>query len=157
MRAREPAEVVERLRSLGPAAVVVDVEPLVALWDTDESDLHQGVDAFLKLAVAVNEVGAVCFSTNSSRDIVGKPQLQGLDVSYISSAWKPLRVHQYRDLPVPGVVIGDQVATDGLLAWRLGFSFIHYCPVGGRPLGPRLMGMVGTPLRRILFVRDHIA
>jgi hypothetical protein len=41
-------------------------------------------------------------------------------------------------------VIGDQVATDGLLARRLGYTFLHWSPqLAGVPLRPRLMGLLG--------------
>jgi hypothetical protein len=59
---------------------------------------------------------------------------------YVASAGKPLRTASYRVLPRPGAVIGDQVATDGLLARRLGYTFLHWSPpLTGVPLGPRLM------------------
>jgi len=50
-------------------------------------------------------------------------------------------------------VIGDQVATDGLLALRLGYTFLHWSPpLAGVPLGPRLMGGLGQ-LAKPLFLR----
>lgn len=55
-------------------------------------------------------------------------------------------------LPSPGAVVGDQVATDGLLAWRLGYVFLQL--VHDRavvPAGPRLLAVVGLPVRRLLF------
>jgi hypothetical protein len=49
-------------------------------------------------------------------------------------------------------VVGDQVATDGVLAWRLGYAFVHYTPDIRRvPLGPRLMRQVGRPILPLLF------
>jgi hypothetical protein len=41
-------------------------------------------------------------------------------------------------------VIGDQVATDGLLARRLGYTFLHWSPqLADVPFRPRLMGLLG--------------
>lgn len=43
----------------------------------------------------------------------------------------------YRALSRPGVVVGDQVATDGVFAARLGFAFAHVQYTGyDPPLGP---------------------
>ena len=65
-------------------------------------------------------------------------------MTYLASAGKPLRTAPYRALPRPGAVIGDQVATDGLLARRLGYTFLHWSPqLVGVPLRPRLMGLLG--------------
>jgi hypothetical protein len=49
-------------------------------------------------------------------------------------------------------VVGDQIATDGILAWRLGLTFVHYIPDDRvAPVGPRLLRALGRPLRRALF------
>jgi hypothetical protein len=49
-------------------------------------------------------------------------------------------------------MIGDQVATDGILARRLGYTFLRYCPDLSRaPAGPRLMSELGRPLEALLF------
>ena len=47
---------------------------------------------------------------------------------YLASAGKPMRTAAYRLFPRPGMVIGDQVATDGILARRLGFTFVLFDP-----------------------------
>jgi hypothetical protein len=75
-------------------------------------------------------------------------------VFYLATAGKPLRIAPYRQLPRPGVVAGDQLTTDGVLACRLGFSFLHCRPHTGLvPLGPRIMHNLGRPLRPLLFTR----
>jgi hypothetical protein len=49
-------------------------------------------------------------------------------------------------------VVGDQVATDGLLARRLGFTFLHYQPrPADVPPGPRLMHRLGQLALPLLF------
>jgi hypothetical protein len=76
-------------------------------------------------------------------------------VRYLASAGKPLRTAPYRGLPRPGAVIGDQVPTDGLLAYRLGFTFLHWKPrLAGVPLGPRLMGVLGRLAQPVFFRRS---
>lgn len=135
--------------------VVVDVEPLVAYWDTDQVVLDQGVANFVshvtRQAVCVD---VVVFSTNSWRRASGIPRPSGLRVVFLTAAGKPVRIRSYGDLPRPGIVLGDQVATDGLLAWRLDYGFLHYRPHLARvPVGPRLMSQLGRPLRPLLFTR----
>jgi hypothetical protein len=52
------------------------------------------------------------------------------------------------------VVIGDQIATDGVLARRLGYAFVQYRPpLEGVPVGPRLMSQCGRLVRPLLFTR----
>ena len=49
---------------------------------------------------------------------------------------------------------GDQLPTDGMLAYRLGFAFLHYAPEpAGVPLGPALMHRWGELVRPVLFRR----
>jgi hypothetical protein len=79
-------------------------------------------------------------------------QAGGPRVFYVSSAHKPLLIQRYRHLPRPGAVIGDQLATDGIFAWRLGFDFLHYDPgAGGSPRGVRIMNLTGNLLRPLFF------
>jgi predicted HAD superfamily phosphohydrolase YqeG len=134
-------EAAEAVRELRLRTVVVDVEPLVASWDTGSDVLEEGVARVL----ASLEAEVVIFATNSWRKCVSYD-------GYVANALKPFALARYRSLPRPGAVIGDQVATDGVLARRLGFVFLHYCPALARvPLGPRLMRELGRPLRRLLF------
>jgi hypothetical protein len=76
-------------------------------------------------------------------------------VVYVASAGKPLRTAPYRRLPEPGAVIGDQLATDGLLARRLGFTFLHWDPkLSGVPPGPMLLQQLGRLARPLFFGRN---
>ena len=95
------------------------------------------------------------FATNSARRPSAVPAGQGFEVRYVASAGKPLRMAPYRGLPRPGAVVGDQVPTDGLLARRLGFTFLHYQPqLAGVPLGPRLMRGLGQLALPLVFSRS---
>jgi hypothetical protein len=76
----------------------------------------------------------------------------GLEVTYLIGGAKPFATAAYTALPRPGMVVGDQVATDGVLAWWLGMAFAHlqythYTP----PRGPWLMRQLGQPLHPRLF------
>jgi predicted HAD superfamily phosphohydrolase YqeG len=100
---------------------------------------------------SVPGIRAVCFATNSARRPSALPGAPGIDVSYIVSARKPAHLAAYSRLPRPGVVIGDQLMTDGLLARRLGYAFLHYRPAEPAPAGPRLLDLAGRVVRPLIF------
>ena len=157
-RSAEPHDLLRRARELSARTIIVDVEPMVAYWDSGQEALDQGIAQVVSQVAPDPAVVVVCFSTNSAR----RPSAAGAAASrdrgprvvYLASAGKPLRTAPYRDFPRPGVVIGDQVATDGILARRLGYTFLQYCPdLAHAPPGPRLMYDLGRPLRPLLFSR----
>lgn len=143
--------VLDRARELSVRTMIFDVEPLVAWWDSGRESLDRGIAAVVAELAELPDVRAVVFATNSARRPSAIPSVPGVQVTYLASAGKPLRTAPYRALPRPGAVIGDQVATDGLLAYRLGYTFLHWSPrLAGVPLRPRLMGFLGQ-LARPLF------
>jgi hypothetical protein len=149
------AELFARVGELALATLVFDIEPLVASWNGGQQGLDRGVAEVLGQAETVPSVQAVVFSTNSSRRPSVLPAAAGRRVEYVVSAAKPLRIAPYRDLPRPGAVIGDQLPTDGILAYRLGYLFLHYDPPYGHvPIGPRLMHRWGRVVRPVLFGRQ---
>jgi hypothetical protein len=158
-RFAEPPELLRRAGELSARTIIVDVEPLVAYWDTGQEALDAGIAEILGQIAADSDVNVVCFSTNSDRRPSAVPDAGasgpgGPRVVYLASAHKPLRTAPYRAFPRPGVVIGDQVATDGILARRLGYTFLHYCPdLAHAPKGPRLMNDLGRSLEPLLFTR----
>jgi predicted HAD superfamily phosphohydrolase YqeG len=144
------------VRELGAKTVMLDVEPLVAYWDSSQRSLDQGIAQVLSEIAEVPGVVAVCFATNSARRPSADPAYPGIRVTYLASAYKPFRVDLYRDLPKPGVLIGDQVLTDGLLALRLGYAFAQYTPERERvPRGPWLLAQGGRLARPLLFRRPQ--
>jgi hypothetical protein len=147
-------EVLRRVRELSARTVIFDVEPLVAYWDTGQEALDRGVALVVSRAGVLPGLQVLCFATNSVRQPSVVPGRQGVRVIYLASAGKPLRIAPYRELPAPGVVIGDQVATDGILARRLRYAFVQYCPqLDAIPAGPRLMDRLGGLVRPLLFTR----
>lgn len=137
---------------LAAATVVFDVEPLIAHWDTGQEALDQGVKRVLAEVALLPAVLVLCFSTNSSRRPSLLPVSQKPRLVYIASAGKPFRSERYKDFPTPGVLIGDQILTDGILARRLGYTFIHCLPaVVEVPRGPWLLNRSGQLARRWLF------
>jgi hypothetical protein len=160
------AELFTRVGELALATLVFDIEPLVAPWNGGQQGLDRGVAEILGQAATIPTVRAVIFSTNSARRPTVFPAVlataadgsdapDGRRVEYVASAAKPLRLAPYRGLPRPGAVIGDQLPTDGILAFRLGYLFLHYDPPYGHvPIGPRLMHRWGQAVRPILFRRQ---
>ena len=136
--------VLARARELSVRTMIFDVEPLVAWWDSGQQALDLGIAAILAELDEVPQLQVLVFSTNSARRPSVLPAAPGVQVRYLASAGKPFRTAPYRGLPKPGAVIGDQVPTDGLLAYRLEFTFMYWNPpLDGVPLGPRLMHVVG--------------
>lgn len=147
-------DVVDRAARLSVRAMIVDIEPLVSWWDASPESLDEGVAMIAGKVSAVPTLRVLVFATNSARRPSAIPAGRDLEVRYVASAGKPLRTASYRALPRPGAVVGDQVATDGLLARRLGFTFLHYQPrTGDVPLGPRLLWGFGRLARPLLFGR----
>ncbi len=149
-RRAELDDLFDRARKLAVRTMIVDVEPIVSRWDYGQQSLDAGVAMVLAKVAALPTVRVLVFATNSARRPSAVPVNGNVKVIYLASAGKPLRTAPYRALPRPGAVLGDQVPTDGLLARRLGFTFLHYQPqLDDVPLGPRLMhrcGLVAVPL-----------
>jgi predicted HAD superfamily phosphohydrolase YqeG len=151
-RVFELQDLLRRVADLAAKTIVVDVEPLVAFWDSSQESLDEGLAAVLGPLAAIPGVEVVCFATNSARRPGVIPAAPGIRVMYLSSARKPMRLGPYQNLPRPGIVIGDQVATDGVLARRLGYTFLHYAPrLEGIPAGPRLLQQAGELVLPFLF------
>jgi predicted HAD superfamily phosphohydrolase YqeG len=155
-RVHDLDDVMTWLTELGARTVIFDVEPLIALWDTGHDVLRQGVDATVDQVLTVKEIEVVGFATNSLRHLELNRNRDGVQVFYTSRAAKPFFPRRHRHLPHPAVLVGDQIATDGLLAWRLGFAFAHVQNSHPhRPWGPRLMHQLGRPLATELFQPDQ--
>ena len=142
-----------RAGELSARTVIFDVEPLVAYWNGTQETLDEGIALVLGEMAELPTVEVVCFSTNSLRRPSVVPSAAGVRVVYLAAAGKPLRISAYQSFPRPGVVIGDQVATDGILARRLGYAFIQFSPPTGIPAGPRVMAAAGRLMRPLLFTK----
>ena len=114
--------VLSRVEELAARTVIFDVEPLVASWDSSQDALERGVALLVLRACQLPEVQLVCFATNSMRRPQAVPGSAGVRVVYLACAGKPMRIAAYRGFPRPGVVVGGQIATDGMLARRLCYA-----------------------------------
>ena len=154
-RLTELGGVLAAASELSVRTMIFDVEPLVAWWDSSQESLDRGIATIVGGLDQVPEVRVLVFATNSARRPSAIPSVPGVRVTYLASAGKPLRTAPYRALPRPGAVIGDQVPTDGLLARRLGYTFLHWSPrLTDVPLGPRLMDLLGHLVQPLVFRRD---
>ena len=155
VRVTEPADLFAKARELSVRTMILDVEPLVAPWRSSQESLDQGIACVLGCIRTVPSVRVVVFATNSARHPFAVPSVAGIEVRYLASAQKPLRTAPFHGLPRPGAVAGDQLPTDGILAYRLGYLFLHYDPPYGHvPIGPRLMHRWGRAVRPVLFGRQ---
>jgi len=146
------ADIARYSSRLSARTLVFDIEPFVAHWDSSQETLDDGIARVLDHVATIPGLLVVCFATNSSRRPSALPSGLSVHIEYLASAGKPLRTTPYRLFPRPGIVIGDQILTDGLLARRLGYSFLHYCPEpAGMPRGPRLLNRLGTLARPVLW------
>lgn len=149
-------DVLDRAGKLAARALIIDIEPLVSWWDSSQESLDRGVQMIAGKVSTLPTVRVLVFATNSARRPSAIPAAGNLEVRYLASAGKPLRTAAYRGLPRPGVVVGDQVPTDGLLARRLGFTFLYYQPrLAEVPLGPRLMHRLGQFALPLLFSKKE--
>jgi predicted HAD superfamily phosphohydrolase YqeG len=140
---------------LAVQTMIIDIEPLVAWWDTSQESLDQGLQRIATELAEVSRLRVAVFATNSVRRPSVIPAIPHVEVRYLASARKPLRTAPYQALPRPGAVIGDQLPTDGILAARLGYTFLHWRPpVTGIPPGPRVMQLLGRLARPLVFGSD---
>ena len=145
-------EALDRIQKLSVQTAIFDIEPLVAYWDSGQQALDQGIAQVLSRLGTLPELKVICFSTNSVRRPSVLPDTHTpVRVVYLAMAGKPLRTSPYRDFPRPGAVIGDQVATDGILARRLDYTFLECGPPDHLPPGPRVMHGLGSLLRPLVF------
>lgn len=146
------ADVPGLVRQLSARTLIVDVEPLIAAWYGGQGALDEGLARFCDWVSPIETVAVICFATNSARVPAMLPEVPGVRIEYLASARKPLRTAPYSRMPLPGVVIGDQVATDGVLAKRIGYTFLHYRrKLSDMPPGPRILSAGGEILRPVLF------
>lgn len=155
----DEGDMMRQLGKLSPKTIIIDIEPLVAYWDGSQQALDRGIAVILDRVQTIPGVMVVCFSTNSARRPSEAPNSTRVRVVYLASADKPARIAPYQHFPLPGVVVGDQVLTDGILARRLNYTFLHYRPelAGRAPLGPALLSGSGRLIRPLLFRQEGLS
>ncbi len=130
---------------------MVDVENTLLPYDWQD-DMGGTTERIASWIQALGD--RVVFVSNSRTTSAISDLISGARV--IARARKPFtRLRRLREAlsGVPAVaVIGDQVLTDGLLAFRLGVVFVHVRSIGhGEPVWPKIMRHFGNTLQMILF------
>lgn len=142
---RDLADLLEIINETSPDLVLVDLEPLIALWGSAPTPKScQQLDALAARARTI-------IVTNSGRDL-GFPH-----VTTVPNAGKPWTSR--RALADPGgflIVAGDQLLTDGLLAYRLRGAFALQTGIDRPPWWPRVQAMMGKLLRPLLFESQRV-
>lgn len=131
------------------ASVVLDAQPLLVDWTG--SQVPERVEAMVAALVRCPTVRSVVVASNANELAVVWPA-EGMPAAMvIDGARKPWRTAYTGELPRPVVVVGDQVLTDGLLAWRIGATFVHWRHHGLVPAWPRIQQLLGRWPRRLVF------
>ena len=147
-------ELADRVGDMGAATLIVDAEPMLAEWDTDAHALRLGIEALVAELSSRNLAVALVVATNSGRpDPVPQPRA---DHVFVARARKPWAVRHYASSARPLAVVGDQPATDGLLAWRLDATYLRWTGRGCThpPFWPRIQHAASGLLRPLFHERS---
>jgi predicted HAD superfamily phosphohydrolase YqeG len=138
------------------AALTVALEkPAVVIFDADSTLVRQGapVDEFARTVTnavarfkAMSQVDRVVVLTNGAERSV--PDM----IHHGNKPWTTRRRLDLDRATGPVWVVGDQVLTDGVLAWRLGATFVHLAiDIDDEPPRQALMRRAGRRLAWLMF------
>lgn len=141
---------VESFLAAGSANVVIfDVDNTLAPQGAPPSDFIELVNAAIDRFEASRGVDRVIALTNGPQRGVERLVARG------NKPWTTRRRLDLSDHQVPVVVVGDQLLTDGLLAWRLRATHLHLV-IDDQDETPRQARMrrIGAMLAGLFFHRD---
>lgn len=142
---------------LQPATLLLDLEPYVCAWDTDDEALTSGLSARLAVLAGVGSISHLVLVTNSARHVRQVPAPPRPVLAYLADARKPfLDPSGFSSYPRPLVVCGDQVLTDGLLAWRLRAVFVQIKLPQSAPRWVRWQQRLGDLIAPLLFRSEEL-
>jgi hypothetical protein len=140
---------------LGVATLIVDVEPLLRSWGSHTAGYMRNAERMQALvAAAAPTVTDIIFASNSPRDLAPLGGPCRLRTTVVAGARKPWLTWYARGRPRPIAVLGDQIMTDGILAWRLHGDFIHICIEKKVPWWPRIQRAIGQLFTHSLFAEQ---
>jgi predicted HAD superfamily phosphohydrolase YqeG len=127
MLARVPIRDVQSLDELmafvestdGQKVIIFDVDNTLAPQGVPLAEFGQLVNSAIDRVEANPGIARVIALTNGPQRQVARMVSRG------NKLWTTRRRLGLRGSSAPPVVVGDQVLTDGLLAWRLGATFLH--------------------------------
>lgn len=105
--------------SAGDKVIISDVDNTLVPQGVPLGEFGMLVDAAIDRLEASSNVARVIALTNGPQREVARMVSRG------NKPWTTRRRLGLRGSRVPVVVVGDQVLTDGLLAWRLRATFLH--------------------------------
>ena len=103
----------------GQKVIVFDVDNTLAPQDVPLEEFGRLVNSAIDRVEANPSIARVIALTNGPQREVPRMISRG------NKPWTTRRRLGLRGNSAPLVVVGDQVLTDGLLAWRLGATFLH--------------------------------
>jgi predicted HAD superfamily phosphohydrolase YqeG len=156
---RKPSwdQVLEVVESRQPACCLLDIENTLAPYAASRGEVFRLVVEALDDLRDVAPGARLVLVSNSRnlRWLISSLQPVAPDVVVLPAARKPwTRLDDVlRGLPADEVlVIGDQMVTDGLLAWRLRATFVHFLrSADAEPAWPRLLRRAGRAIEGLIF------
>ena len=131
-----------------PSALLVDLEGTLTEFCPPRSSVLKAVAAFDQVAVRNGlDLRLLHYITNSNLKEFGA-ECHVISARLHTHANKPFFTppEEFHLLGNRTVVVGDQYLTDGLLAWRFGFSFGYVLASPHQPVWPRIQLFVGRIL-----------
>ncbi len=136
-----------------PAAVLVDLEGTLTEFSPPPSSVIEALSQFDEAATQNGlPLSKIHYVTNANLGEI-KDSCPALSGRFHPAAHKPFFTppHEFQLRGHRTVVVGDQYLTDGLLAWRFGFSFALVRTNGHEPAWPRLQLFIGRKLAHVFF------
>jgi predicted HAD superfamily phosphohydrolase YqeG len=99
--------------------IIFDVDNTLAPQDVPLEEFGRLVNSAIDRVEANPSIARVIALSNGAQREVARMVCRG------NKPWTTRRRLGLRGSSAPLVVVGDQVLTDGLLAWRLGATFLH--------------------------------
>jgi hypothetical protein len=140
-------KLVSLVEHLEPATLVVDLEPGISPWGSSQLELDEALAFRAAEWLKLPSLERLIVATNSGR----RPSADIPDVGYETRARKPFRLGMLENAPAPIIVCGDQILTDGLLAWRANATFVHLRWRAQEPGLPAAQAAVGRLARPFFF------
>jgi hypothetical protein len=139
-----------------PMALLVDVEGTLTEFAPSRLSVVEALARFDEVAVRNGlDLRRLHYLTNAGLAEGGR--WPGMPVRLHRRAHKPFSSppEQFQSYGYRTVVVGDQYLTDGLLAWRFGFSFGLVSARRQQPAWPQIQLAVGRAVSRLFFQTVH--
>ncbi len=132
----------------GEKVIIFDVDNTLAPQGLPLAEFGQLVNSVIDRVEANPHIARVIALTNGPQREVARMVSRG------NKPWTTRRRLGLRSSSAPLVVVGDQVLTDGLLAWRLHATFLHLViDDEGEERRQAIMRRIGSILLLLLFRR----